>query len=114
MKKLFPLLLVLVMCVSLVACGGPDKQPAIDEFNEASTAFDALVAIINKDIESYPDEVIEVMVETVTLIRPSPKTLWSSGRGSRSSLRRRSSPARRRARTSRGSIPPGKARLRRP
>ena len=63
MKKLFSFLLVMVMCVSLAACGGPDKQPAIDEFNEASTAFDALVAIINKDIESYPDEVIEVMVE---------------------------------------------------
>ena len=77
MKKLFPLLLVLVMCVSLVACGGPDKQPAIDEFNEASTAFDALVAIINKDIESYPDEVIEVMVEMSEVLTLHKETLES-------------------------------------
>lgn len=77
MKKLFSLLLVLVMCVSLVACGGPDKQPAIDEFNEASTAFDALVAIINKDIESYPDEVIEVMVEMSEVLTLHKETLES-------------------------------------
>jgi len=77
MKKLLTLLLTLVMCLSLVACGGPDRQPAIDEFNEASTAFDALVEIINKDIEAYPQEVIDLMVEMSEALTLHKETLES-------------------------------------
>jgi len=77
MKKLLSLLLTLVMCLSLVACGGPDRQPAIDEFNEASTAFDALVEIINKDIEAYPQEVIDLMVEMSEALTLHKETLES-------------------------------------
>ena len=77
MKKMLYLLLTLVMCLSLVACGGPDRQPAIDEFNEASTAFDALVEIINKDIEAYPQEVIDLMVEMSEALTLHKETLES-------------------------------------
>ena len=77
MKKLLSLLLTLVMCLSLGACGGPDRQPAIDEFNEASTAFDALVEIINKDIEAYPQEVIDLMVEMSEALTLHKETLES-------------------------------------
>ncbi len=63
MKKLFTLLLSLIMCLSLVACGGVDKQPAIDAFNNASNAFDKLANEINADIEAYPQELIAVMNE---------------------------------------------------
>lgn len=70
MKKLISLFLALVMSMSLVACGGPDRQPAIDEFNEASAAYDALIAIVNQNIEDYPEEAIELLAEmgeTLTL-----------------------------------------------
>ena len=53
MKKITSLLLVLVMCVSLVACGGVDKQPAIDAFNKASTAYDEVATIINENPDAY-------------------------------------------------------------
>lgn len=39
MKKIISCLVVLTMCISLAACGGTDKQAAIDAFNKASTSF---------------------------------------------------------------------------
>lgn len=55
MKKLVSLMLAAVMCLSLAACGGPDKQPAIDAYNNAATAVNALVEIMNNDIDTYAD-----------------------------------------------------------
>lgn len=63
MKKLYAILMVMVLCVSLVACGGVDKQPAIDAFNNATTVYDKLVNEINADITAYPQELIDVMME---------------------------------------------------
>lgn len=68
MKKLFTLFLALVMCFSLVACGGPDKQPAIDAFNSANTAFTEIANAINADIEAYPEEIVDVMIEMANLM----------------------------------------------
>ncbi|MBP1557451.1 MAG: hypothetical protein J6A76_06020, partial [Oscillospiraceae bacterium] len=61
MKKLFALIIATVMCVSLVACGGVDKQPAIDAFNNATDIYDKLVDEMNKDLSVYPPELIDVM-----------------------------------------------------
>lgn len=64
MKKIVALLLAVMMCVALVACGGGvDKQPAIDAFNEASTAFDEVAVMINADPEAYDQEIIDTMIE---------------------------------------------------
>ena len=57
MKKLVSFLLAAVMCLSLAACGGPDKQPAIDAYNKAADAINALVEIMNNDIDTYADYV---------------------------------------------------------
>lgn len=45
---------------------GADKQPAIDAFNQTSTAFNAVAEAINADLESYPSEIIDVMNEMST------------------------------------------------
>jgi len=64
MKKLISLLLALVMCLSLVACGGGvDKQPAIDAFNSAVTKFDELSTEMNKNIQLYPEDLVDTMIE---------------------------------------------------
>lgn len=65
MKKFLALLLSIIMVMSLAACGssGPDKQPAVDAFNSASTAYDALVDKINPNIDAYPQELIDIMQE---------------------------------------------------
>lgn len=68
MKKLVAILLTLVMSVSLAACGGPDRQPAIDAFNTASTAFDGFVEEINANPDAYPQELIDIMVDMSALL----------------------------------------------
>lgn len=68
MKKLIALVLALVLCLGLVACGGPDKQPAIDAFNKASKAFNEVSATINADIESFDEEVIKTMTDMANVL----------------------------------------------
>ena len=59
MKKVIAILMVLATCFALIACGGPDRQPAIDAFNEAKNAFNEVAVIINADIESYDEELTQ-------------------------------------------------------
>lgn len=70
MKKLVSLLLALSMCVFLVACGGPDKQPAIDAHNKAVVAVNALGDIINQNPEAYADYIDDMneLVDTLNLV----------------------------------------------
>lgn len=68
MKKLITFALALVMCLSLVGCGGPDKQPAIDAFNSTSSAFNEVSAVINEDVEAYPEELVTVMIDMANLL----------------------------------------------
>lgn len=69
MKKIIAFALALVLALSLVACGGPDKQPAIDAFNKTSAAFNEVAAIINADIESYDAESIATMTEMAQVLQ---------------------------------------------
>lgn len=61
MKKLISLLLALVLCFALVACGdsGPDKQPAIDAYVEVCENYNQLVNLLNENIDAIPEEEIE-------------------------------------------------------
>ena len=60
MKKLIALLLALVMCLSLAACGGgPDVQPAIDAYNQCSEAYNGFVAYGNEHLDEFSEEDIE-------------------------------------------------------
>lgn len=68
MKKISSLLLALIMCMSLVACGGPDKQPAIDAFNKASDAYDEVATIINENPDAYDQEVIDTLNEMADIL----------------------------------------------
>ena len=61
MKKLFSLLLALILCFSLVACGdtGPDKQPAIDSYNVMVENYNAFVDVANQHLDEFSEEDIE-------------------------------------------------------
>lgn len=61
MKKLTAFLMMVVMCFTLVACGGPDVQPAIDAFNSASDVFDRLADTLNANADAYPQELFDAM-----------------------------------------------------
>lgn len=61
MKKLITLIMAMMICLTLVACGGVDKQPVIDAFNTTSTAFDELANEVNANPDAYPQEFIDVM-----------------------------------------------------
>lgn len=77
MKKLVSLLLAVILCLSLAACGGPDKQPAIDAHNKAGEAMNALSDLINQDPASYADYIDE-MNELVELLNECGAYLESS------------------------------------
>ena len=68
MKKITSLLLAFIMCMSLVACGGPDKQPAIDAFNKASDAYDEVATIINENPDAYDQEAIDTLNEMADVL----------------------------------------------
>ena len=68
MKRLIALALTIIMCLSFVACAGPDRQPAIDAFNKAKDAFNEVATTINADIDSYADEVISTMTEMANVL----------------------------------------------
>ena len=69
MKKIISCLVVLTMCISLAACGGTDKQAAIDAFNKASTAFDEVANAINANPDAYDQDVIDTMIEMADVLQ---------------------------------------------
>ena len=68
MKKLIALLLAFVMCLSLAACGGPDKQPAIDAFNAANTAFNEVANVMNENPDDFDQEIFDGMNSIATAL----------------------------------------------
>jgi hypothetical protein len=68
MKKIIATILLAVICLSFVACGGTDKQPAIDAFNATSQNFNELATAINADIEAYDEEVITTLTDMANLL----------------------------------------------
>lgn len=86
MKKIVAFVLALVLSLSLVACGGADKQPAIDAFNKTSTAFNEVAAIINADIESWDAESVEAMTEMANVLQQHGSLLSSNQEISEESL----------------------------
>lgn len=67
MKKLAALLLALVLCVALTACG-PDRQPAIDAFNEANTLFNEVAGYMNENPDEFDDESFQFMNDFAEVI----------------------------------------------
>jgi len=67
MKKIVFLVMALFLCFGLDSCG-PDRQPAIDAFNQAKDAFNDVAAIINADMEAFDRELIDEMVETSDIL----------------------------------------------
>lgn len=61
MKKLMAMLAAMLLCVSLVACGGVDTQPAIDAYNELCDNYNKIVDMVNEDIDSYDQEDVDFL-----------------------------------------------------
>ena len=75
MKKLTTFLLAMAVSISLVACGGADKKPAIEAFNKASAAFNEVAAVINQNPEAYDEEVVDTMIEVANALNEHQKLL---------------------------------------
>ncbi len=63
MKKTLAILLAAALCLSLAACGdsGPDKQPAIDAYNQLAENYNKFVETTNEDLSGWSDEDIDYM-----------------------------------------------------
>ena len=57
------LIMTMMMGMSLVACGGADKQPAIDAFNKTSTSFNEVANIINENPQAYDQDLVDTMID---------------------------------------------------
>ena len=68
MKRVIALLLALVLSLFLVACGGPDKQPAVDAYNKLAQNYNTFVEQENENLDSWAEEDIEYMNEIATVI----------------------------------------------
>lgn len=68
MKKILALVLVLAMALSFAGCGGPDRQPAIDAFNAANTAFTEVANAINSGAVEAAEEDVEYLIELAEVI----------------------------------------------
>ena len=68
MKRVIALLLALVLSLSLVACGGPDSQPAIDAYNKLAENYNTFVEQENENLDSWAAEDIEYMNEVAAVI----------------------------------------------
>lgn len=77
MKKITTLLLVLAMSATMFGCGGPDKQPAIDAFNQTSADFNEVADAINANPDAYAQDVFDTMNEMADVLNEHQKLLDS-------------------------------------
>ena len=69
MKKIVALMMVLAMALSLAGCGGgPDRQPAIDAFNAANTAFTEVAEAVNSGAVVMDQADVDYLVELAGII----------------------------------------------
>ena len=68
MMKIVALFLALVMCLSLMACGGPDKQPAVDAYNKLAQTYNTFVEQENENLDAWEEEDIEYMNQIADVI----------------------------------------------
>lgn len=77
MKKLMVLIMTMMMGMSLVACGGADKLPAIDAFNKTSTSFNEVANIINENPQAYDQDLVDTMVDMAGVLNEHKQILES-------------------------------------
>lgn len=77
MKKFLVAVLALIMCLSMTACGGADKQPAIDAFNEAKDAFNEVAMEVNENPDAYDQSLIDTMNKISGILQQHGEILYS-------------------------------------
>lgn len=77
MKKLIALMLALLLCLTLVACGGPDLEEASAAYTKASTAYNEVATYMNENPDLFGEEEVDIMVEMSTALEQTKSVLES-------------------------------------
>ncbi len=64
MKKLYVLMIILVMTLCITACGGGDKNEVTEAFNSTNTENNVVVTIANENL----DKLDQVTMDAITKI----------------------------------------------
>lgn len=80
MKKKFAVILaaLLLLCLTLSACGGPDLEAASAAYTKTSTAFNDVAIYMNENPGAFSDEEIDVMTNVANALEETKATLESS------------------------------------
>ena len=68
MKRLLGMMLALVLCLTLAACGAPDRQPAQDAVNVIAVAYNEIADVVNEDSSAFADEDIAYLSDLATAL----------------------------------------------
>jgi len=63
MKKFLVIMMVALVCLSLVACGGPDMEAVSAAHTKASTAFNEVATYMNENAGAFGEEETSFMIE---------------------------------------------------
>ncbi len=65
MKKLYVLMIILVMTLCLTACGGVDKNEVTEAFNSTNTENNVVVTIANENLDKLDQVTMDAITEII-------------------------------------------------
>lgn len=70
MKKIFTIIISLILVLSLTACGGGSSEETTQEDNSArvSEYIDALKSVVNQDVIGYGETITDITLEDRTVV----------------------------------------------
>ena len=73
-------MLILVVCLTLVACGGPDLDGVSAAYTKASTAFNEVATYMNENADTFGEEETSFMIEMAGALEDTKAEVEANGK----------------------------------